>query len=116
MQEATDILVWSIMIHLIADWLLQTEWMAMHKTKLRHPASWVHSGIHTLGLCLLLPWPVALFVGFSHLGIDTRKPLFWWMYKVKGMPADLRSPVIEIWLDQVMHITVLAGVALWLGR
>lgn len=116
MQAATDILVWSIVIHLIADWLLQTEWMATFKTSLRHPAAWVHSSIHTLGLCLILPWPIALFVGVSHLWIDTRQPLFWWMYTVKRIPADMRLPVIEIWLDQVMHITVLAGVALWLGR
>jgi hypothetical protein len=114
MQAATNILVWAVVIHLIADWLLQTEWMALHKMDLRHPAAWVHSGIHTLALCLILPWPIALLVGFSHLWIDTRKPLLWWIRVIKQIPANARSPIIEVWLDQVMHITVLAGVALWL--
>lgn len=116
MQEATTIFVWAVVIHLIADWLLQTEWMVIHKTDLRHPAAWVHSGIHMLGLCLILAWPVALVVGFTHLWIDTRKPLLWWMRVVKRMPADTRVPIVETWLDQVMHVTVLAGVALWLVR
>lgn len=115
MQEATIIFVWAVVIHLIADWLLQTEWMAIHKTDLRHPAAWVHSAIHALGLCLLLAWPVALVVGFTHLWIDTRKPLLWWMRVVKGMPPETRIPLVEIWLDQVMHITILAAVALWVG-
>lgn len=116
MQEATTVFVWAVVIHLIADWLLQTEWMAIHKTDWRHPAAWVHSGIHTVGLCLIVAWPVALLIGFTHLLIDTRKPLLWWMRVIKRMPAATRVPIVEIWLDQVMHITVLAGVALWLGR
>ncbi|MEZ4680331.1 MAG: DUF3307 domain-containing protein [Caldilineaceae bacterium] len=112
MQQATNYLLWGIIVHLIADWLFQTNWMALHKSKLRHPASWVHSGIHSAGLCLVFAWPVALLIGITHLLIDTRKPLLWWMRVVKQMPLHDRSPTVEIWLDQVMHITVLAGAAL----
>ena len=112
MQEATVLLVWGVVVHLIADWLLQNEWMARYKTDLRHPAAWVHSGIHTLGLCLVFSWSVALVIGITHLLIDTRRPLLWWMRVIKQMPTEPRQPIIEIWLDQVMHITVLAGVAL----
>ena len=110
--EATVLLVWSIVVHLIADWLLQNDWMAVHKVDLRHPAAWVHSGIHTLGLCLLFSWPVALLIGLTHLLIDTRIPLLWWMGRVKQVPKDARLPIVETWLDQVMHITVLATVVL----
>jgi len=102
----------AVVIHLIADWLLQTEWMATYKTDLHHPAAWVHSGIHTVGLCLIVAWPVALLSGFTHLWIDTHKPLLWWMRVIKRMPTDTRVPIVEIWLDQVMPIMVLAGVAL----
>lgn len=112
MQEATLLLVWGVMVHLVADWLLQNEWMAQHKVHLRHPAAWVHSGIHTAGLLLVFTWPVALLIGVTHLLIDTRKPLLWWMRVIKRMPPATRLPIVEIWLDQVMHVTVLAGAAL----
>jgi len=114
MQEATILFVWALVVHLVADWLLQTEWMARHKMSLRHPAAWVHSGIHTLGLLLVFSWPIALFVGVTHLLIDTRKPLLWWLRVVKQMPTDQAAPLVEIWVDQVMHITVLAVVSLLL--
>lgn len=118
MHQATDLLVWGIIVHLIADWLFQTEWMATHKMDLRHPAAWVHSGIHTLGLCLVFVWPLAVLIGGTHLLIDTRKPLLWWMKVIKQIPSDAHFPIVEIALDQVMHITVLAAAALgsvWLG-
>lgn len=118
MVEATVLLVWSTVVHLIADWLLQNEWMALHKTDLRHPAAWVHSGIHTVGLCFIFVWPLALLIGITHLLIDTRKPLIWWMRVIKQIPPDVRFPLIELWLDQVMHIAILAGVSLgvvWLS-
>ncbi|MEZ4713407.1 MAG: DUF3307 domain-containing protein [Caldilineaceae bacterium] len=112
MQEATNLLVWGVVVHLIADWLLQTDWMASHKTNLRHSASWIHSGIHTIGLCAVFTWPLALVIGLTHLLIDTRQPLLWWMRVVKRIPPDSHFPFVEVWLDQVMHIAVLAGAAL----
>lgn len=112
MQEATVLLVWGLVVHLIADWLLQSDWMALNKTDLRHPAAWAHSAIHTVGFCLVFTWPVAVVIGFTHLLIDTRKPLLWWMHVIKQIPKDTRFPIVEIWVDQVMHIVVLAGVAL----
>ena len=112
MQEATALLVWSVVVHLIADWLLQNEWMALYKMDLRHPAAWVHSGIHLLGMLLVFAWPAALLIGLTHLLIDTRKPLLWWMRVIKQIPPGNRLPIVEILLDQVMHVTVLAGVAL----
>jgi len=101
---ATDVLAWAIIIHLVVDWPLQNEWMACNKTSLRHPAAYVHSGLHALGLLLIFPWYLALGVGISHLLIDTRKPVTWWIEKVKRMPES--APVynhVEIWLDQIFH-------------
>src|SRR5687768_9961645 len=113
-QLQTSILVWAIIVHLVADWMLQTEWMVIHKSNLTHFAAWVHSGIHTFCLLLILPWYLALGVGIAHLLIDTRIPVNWWMITVKGMPES--SPTfgqIELWVDQVFHITVLALVVLF---
>lgn len=112
----TTLLVWAIVIHLIADWPLQTEWMAVNKCNLRHPAGWVHSTIHAVLMLLVLPWPAAVAVGISHLLIDTRRPLNWWMAHVKRMPAT--SPLllsVELWMDQVFHIVVLAVIVLLLA-
>jgi hypothetical protein len=100
----TNILAWAVFIHLLVDWLLQTEWMACNKTNLRHPAAYAHSGLHTLGLLLVFPWFLALGVGISHLLIDTRKPVTWWIEKIKQMPRS--APVythVEIWMDQIFH-------------
>ena len=43
-----------LVAHLVADWLLQNDWMAVNKKDLRHPAGWVHALIHgvLLGLAL----------------------------------------------------------------
>ena len=115
MNSATDILVWAIIIHLIADWPLQTDWMACNKTNLRHPAAWVHSGVHAVLLLLVFPWYVAAGVGVTHLLIDTRVPVQWWTKTFKGMPRS--APMygqIEMWMDQTFHIIVLAAAALLL--
>jgi hypothetical protein len=116
MPEATTLLVWGVMIHLMADWLLQNDWMALNKVNLRHPAAWVDSGIHTAGLLLVFAWPAALLIGLTHLLIDTRRPLLWWMRVIKQVPTATRLPIVEIWLDQVMHIMVLAIAALIVTR
>lgn len=116
MDEATLLLVWGLVVHLIADWLLQNEWMAIYKVNLRHPAAWMHGAIHTLGLGLVFPWPAALLIGVTHLLIDTRGPLLWWLRVVKQMPANPDQVMVEIWVDQVMHITVLAFAALAISR
>ena len=112
MQTTAALLIWAIVIHLIADWLLQNDWMALHKTKLRHPAAWVHSGIHMVAMLLIFPWWAALLVGVSHMLIDTRIPVEWWMHKVKRMPAGPQFFTVELWVDQIFHITVLAAIVL----
>lgn len=103
-----DVLAWAVAIHLVFDWLLQTEWMACNKTNLRHPAAYVHSGLHTLGLLLVFPWFLALGVGLSHLLIDTRRPVTWWIEHVKQMPRNTPDyNRIEMWLDQIFHFLML---------
>lgn len=114
---AIDVLLWAVIIHMIVDWLLQTDWMARNKINLRHPAAYVHSGMHALGLMLVFPWWMALGVGVTHLLIDTRKPVTWWIETIKQMPPS--TPVymhVEIWLDQIFHILMLVLAVLILGN
>ena len=78
-----DLFVKGLLVHLLADWMLQSDWMSNNKVSLRHPAAWVHSGIHTLGFLLVFPTLGAIFLGLSHLLIDTRLPLSY-LRKIMG--------------------------------
>ena len=69
-----------LVAHLMADWVLQNDWMARNKISLRHPAAWTHAAIHAVCLGLaLLGWQAGLVLGFVHMLIDTRVPVAWWM-------------------------------------
>lgn len=105
----TQLLVWALFVHVVADWLLQTEWMALNKRDLRNPAAWVHSGSHFVLLLLIFPVIPALVVAVLHMLIDTRVPLRWWMVHVKRIaPGSPVMSTLEIWMDQMFHVTVLA--------
>ena len=117
-MDATDLLVWGIVAHLVCDWLLQNEWMAVNKVSLRHPAAYVHAGIHGIGLALVFGW-IAIPLAVSHLLIDTRKPVAWWSRTIRQtQPDPTRFPLMDlgtdvrIWVDQVFHILAVAIVAL----
>lgn len=158
MKNAADLLIWAIVLHLVADWLLQNEWMSVNKASrwtrrirtysrhgvgsgqttfdgygttshwwLRHPAAYVHAGIHGAIQLLIFPWWAALFIGVTHLLIDTRKPVEWWSKLIRQtQPSEppMRIPgytfvnfysigtEVRIWADQVCHIAVVAIAAL----
>lgn len=130
--SASDLLVWGIVLHLIADWPFQNHWMAMNKMNLRHPAGYVHAGIHGVFLALIFGW-VAIPLAVIHLLIDTRVPIVWWGTKVMKQPqptgslVETMNPVhsnfdyipvydlglaIRFWTDQVFHIACVAIAAL----
>lgn len=135
--SASDILVWGIVLHLIADWPLQNDWMAQNKMKradvwyIRHPAAYVHAGIHGILLALIFGW-AAIPLAWIHLIIDTRVPIVWWGTKVvkqtqpqgkmawayrenhgnEMIPAYDMGIEVRIWTDQVFHIACLALAAL----
>lgn len=121
MSGATELLIWGIVVHLVCDWLLQNEWMAANKTERRvpkprrgdgmitpprlywpmprwwdrHPAAYVHAGIHTVGLALVFGPLPALALGAVHLVIDTRTPVRWWGKLIRqtqpGMPPAVHT-------------------------
>ena len=110
--------------HLIGDWLLQTEWQAINKTK-NYRALFAHIGIYTvimLGVLVVdfgfqniniylvvamlalshalldLGWPVTRFIKAFHLIVE-REPERWLMMVV----------------DQILHISFLAIATLLLS-
>jgi hypothetical protein len=99
-----------LVAHLIADWLLQNDWMARNKTSLRHPAAWTHAGIHVVCLGLALGWLGGLVLGLIHLLIDTRVPVAWWIRTFKKCAGAPDFGTIAIWTDQTVHIVC---IALW---
>lgn len=112
-MNSTDLLVWGVVAHLAADWLLQNDWQATNKIDLCHPAAWIHSGIHLLALLLVFPAGWACGIATTHLLIDTRRPLQWWrrVYRQTTDPDNPASLHVAIWGDQVLHVAVIAIVA-----
>src|ERR1017187_8934241 len=55
-----------LVAHLVADWILQNDWMARNKMSLRHPDAWTHASIHAVCLGLALGWQAGLVLGFIH--------------------------------------------------
>lgn len=133
--SASDILVWGIVLHLVADWPLQSDWMANNKQSLRHLAGYVHAGIQGSLLSLVFGW-AAIPLAVIHLLIDTRVPIVWWGTKVveqtqpqghrveaiirddESFGRFIQVPLYDIglevrfWTDQVFHIICIAIAAL----
>jgi hypothetical protein len=98
-----------LVAHLVADWILQNDWMARNKTSLRHPAAWTHAAIQALCLGLALGWLAGLVLGFIHLLVDTRVPVIWWIRVFKKCGKAPEAVLIAVWLDQTVHIACLAA-------
>lgn len=102
-----------VVAHLIADWLLQNDWMARNKTSLRHLAAWVHATIYALFLGLALgSWQAGLVLGAIHLVVDTRRPLIWWRRVFRQTVEGPAALQVAIWSDQTVHI---ATIAIWIA-
>lgn len=119
----TYLFIAGLLAHLICDFFLQSEWMARNKVSLKHPAAWVHSGIHTAGALIIFPWPVALALGVSHILIDTRVPLQVWrkFYRQTTQPQSLQTYDVSgfvsfsMWQDQAAHLILLCVAVLYCG-
>jgi hypothetical protein len=101
----------ALVAHLVGDWLFQNDWMAQHKSDLRHPAAWVHAAIHCLLQGLVLGWVGGLVLGLAHILVDTRIPLTAWATLIRQTKEGPLQGHLQIWADQVIHI---ACIALWL--
>jgi hypothetical protein len=101
--DPSQLMIWGLVAHLIADWPLQNEWMALNKMKRnktvdyvddegmdtrtkqqrdpswwnRHPSAYVHVVIHAFFLCFVFGW-VAVPLAYIHLIIDCRWPVEKW--------------------------------------
>lgn len=104
--------IYGLIAHLVGDWFLQNEWMALNKVNPKHPAGYVHAGIHTVGMLFVFPWPVALAIGIAHWFIDLRFALAAWRGLVHQTTEGPMAVHVALWQDQVAHIVVLFIAAL----
>lgn len=102
--------------HLVCDWMLQNEWMALNKVSLRHPAAWVHSGIHFAALLFVFSPVVAFALAVSHLLIDTRVPLQMWRKFYRQTTEGAAFIPFAMWQDQALHIIFLAVAAIYAAK
>ena len=115
--SASELLIWGIVLHLLADWLLQNDWMSRNKANLLHPAGYIHAGIHGLLLSAIFGW-AALPLAVAHLLIDIRKPVEWWSRLIRQTQPTRGDYLVDIglevrfWTDQVFHIVCVAAAAL----
>jgi hypothetical protein len=117
-----------LVCHLVGDFLLQTDWQAMHKygglggdTTARRALT-SHVATYTLAFVPALVWiacqtelwralPAAVLIAAEHLIQDDGRLLGSYMRRVKG-PGSVASPGIRIAVDQSFHALFLFGVAL----
>ena len=112
MTHASELVMWGLVAHLVADWLLQNDWMASNKCNLVHPAAWVHGAIHAAVMALVFPWPWAMLIGLAHMVIDTRVPLNWWgVIFGKVNDSTVQAWMVSVWNDQALHVLLIAVVA-----
>ena len=99
----------ALMVHLIGDWLLQNEWIAINKVRWNHPAAWIHGAIHGVLLGLVFGWVGGLVQPILHMFIDTRIPIRWWIKVFKKCDRSPDLPILLIGCDQVLHVCCIAG-------
>ena len=124
--------------HLVGDYLLQTSWMAVNKSK-KTLQGWmaaiVHTVIYTLSICTLM-WnfnPLWILIVFlSHVFIDHYSTATWYLKHIKGMekprdtvtvlgyytkyelPANTPTYTSLYWIiyvvvDNTMHLLLMVG-------
>lgn len=107
---ASELLLWGLVAHVVADWVLQNDWMAAHKAGRRvlggersrvfasawwdrHPAAFAHAGVHMWVLAVVFGWP-AVVLAVAHLLIDTRVPVAWLAGRVGQTPPNPEPAVV----------------------
>jgi hypothetical protein len=110
---------WLLVSHLVGDFLLQSQSMALYKAR---QWSWMlrHVGFYMIPVTIVVAlyawsyhlalWLVALvllFVAITHIALDRRDLTMAWMRNISMAPDHPWLPVV---VDQVFHILVLVVV------
>ena len=97
-MEQLEQLIWLIFAHFIADWALQSEWIAMNKGKYME-IMFAHSMIWTACICITLKYigvfeiSMIPFLLVGHYIIDQWKCI-----------ATSKFPSWHLYVDQLWHV------------
>jgi hypothetical protein len=112
--------------HLLGDWVAKSDWQAINKTRSWAALAGHVAGYHlVMGLLLLLPvlrdgWPagkalaVVAVSAATHALIDRRWPVRA-LLRVAGSPGFATVEWGVIAVDQALHLSILAMLAVLLG-
>ena len=121
-----------LILHLIGDYVTQSDWMAQNKTK-RFEVAWIHAFVYSLPFALLThSWTAWFVIAWSHCFIDryrlARYVVFaknfmgapwpkWEDCKTTGYPSTT-PPWMAVWLmiitDNTMHLAINYAALRWL--
>ena len=110
-----------VITHLIGDWIFQTEYEAMNKMK---DSFWNRALFSHCLICTLcfapafwsygINWLWLLLIFGSHLFLDRRWPVVWWISTIKRTSPETVEKLywLVIVVDQIMHVLILALIVL----
>lgn len=119
----TDPLVLAIIGHLVGDYLLQNDWMALNKKTsggVGDNACCVHCVIWTLSVCYFAGWGfgAAVLLFLCHYAQDRTQIVLWWMTRVNRQQKFTEPPMAPwslIVVDNVWHVVSLWAVWRWVA-
>lgn len=130
-MSGAELITYTVLAHMVGDYLIQSHWMAVEKTKRWWPAI-VHGATYSLPFLLITQSPIALLViGGTHAVIDRYRLArhFIW-FRNQFAPKAFRpghtatgdfagSPDwLAVWLliiaDNLIHIFINLGAVIWL--
>jgi hypothetical protein len=89
--------------HLIGDFILQNDWMAVNK-KQRTVSCSIHVVLYLVPFLLTdLVWWQILLIGIQHFVQDRTEFIFWWMRACKRVHPD-HWKELPLYVDQAFHI------------
>lgn len=113
---------WLLLGHFVADWLLQSDWMAIGKRRAFLAVSgFAHYVVYTAVILILIymiaphcrsAWllvSAGLLIFFSHWAIDGTNLVQWWM-RIAGQRDQT---MVRVMVDQTFHLLILGAIAAW---
>ena len=106
-----ETLTLAVIGHLVGDYLLQNDWMALHKKQSDFRCG-VHCALWTAAVCVFTGWsaPVIWLVLFvAHYAQDRTNVIAWWMDTVgqRQFRTGPCAPWSSIVVDNVWHLVAI---------